>query len=240
MDDNSDLAKRALIRLQGEDTISLLERLVTNDTTDWDAGEARYGALLTPQGKVIADFVAARTNDGVDLNVAESAAADLEKRLKMFRLRADVDINRSGDAELPYGPDADRMMAIRAVQGLDFGSADVFPADINMDRHGGVALNKGCFVGQEVVSRMHRRGKIRKRTLLVRGEGLEKGASVMAGGPLGEITSTCEGLGLARVRIDRLVKAEAAGTPIHVNDKAVTLEKPDWLEAEMAAQMANE
>ena len=44
----------------------------------------------------------------------------------------------------------------------DFGSAEVFPADINMDVLGGVALNKGCFVGQEVVSRMHRRGTIRR------------------------------------------------------------------------------
>ena len=56
---------------------------------DWQDGEARYGALLTPQGKVISDFLALRNGDTVQLDVAHAAAEDLAKRLRLFRLRAE-------------------------------------------------------------------------------------------------------------------------------------------------------
>ena len=61
--------QRSLIRLSGPDTIALLERTVTNSVQDWAAGEARYGALLTPQGKIISDYTVLRTDDGVLLDV---------------------------------------------------------------------------------------------------------------------------------------------------------------------------
>ena len=203
------LPHRAVLSLRGPDTIALLERLVTHATDDWLAGETRYGALLTPQGKVIADYLALRTEDGVWLDVAADHVADLAKRLKLFRLRSQVEIDIRDDifvfaAVQGIEPDtetapnggqvlrdprypggrvrvfatdrdwststltlddyhADRITHGVPEQGVDFAAAEVFPADINMDVLGGVALNKGCFVGQEVVSRMHRRGKIRKR-----------------------------------------------------------------------------
>ena len=78
--------QRCLIKLSGPDTLTLLERLVTNNTQDWNEGQRRYGALLTPQGKVIADYEALRTASGVDLNVAAIAAEDLAKRLKICLL----------------------------------------------------------------------------------------------------------------------------------------------------------
>ncbi|MCH9752210.1 MAG: folate-binding protein, partial [Alphaproteobacteria bacterium] len=202
------LPQRTIVSLRGPDTMALLERLVTNATTEWASGETRYGALLTPQGKIIADYLALRTDDGVILDVSKDHAADLAKRLKMFRLRSDVEIEVLDhlhvmaslapdqvplegaayiyqDPRYPDGrtrvlveetiPDAnasalaayhaDRIANVVPEQGADFGAAEVFPAEINMDALNGVALNKGCFVGQEVVSRMHRRGKIRKRTL---------------------------------------------------------------------------
>ena len=234
------LLPRAIVSLTGPETITLLERLVTNRTDDWAAGEERYGALLTPQGKVIADYQALRTADGVDLNVDQGIAEAFAKRLKMFRLRADVAIDVSENAAALFETDAARIKAGRPLQGVDFDTAQVFPAEINMDQLGGVALNKGCFVGQEVVSRMHRRGNIRKRTVALQVEGAAHGDTVMADAPLGEITSTADGLALARLRIDRLAAAEVAGTLIHVNEKPVTFEKPDWLQGEIAAFKGND
>ena len=264
------LPYRAVLSLTGPDTIELLERLVTNTTSDWPAGEARYGALLTPQGKIIADYIALRTDDGVLMDAHESALEDFIKRLKLFRLRADVAIesepelgvflDEDGVADprsdaLPLrrigpsgsaspGDDTAYHAARTAVGvpefGFDFAGSEVFPADVNMDRLGGVDYSKGCFVGQEVVSRMYRRGKIRKRTVCVTGEGLEVGQSVTAGGaPIGEVTSSAGGQGLARLRTDRLAKARAAGQPLMAGDNDLTLAAPNWLDDEIAAQLAD-
>lgn len=280
------LPHRAILSLTGPDTITLLERLVTHATNDWAPDETRYGALLTPQGKILADYLAIRTPDGVLLDVSETQIDDLAKRLKMFRLRSQVDIERLEDVSVVAGLDAapdgirpipgmqrvyldsripggrlrgliakegsapedddpaaqgwqslaayhaDRIAHCIPEQGFDFGQADAFPADINMDVLGGVALNKGCFVGQEVVSRMHRRGQIRKRTLTVRvatGESAQPGMDLHAPAPIGNVTSAQNELALARLRIDRWSKAEADGMPVLLDETPVTIEKPDWL-----------
>lgn len=263
------LEKRAVLALQGPDTIVLLERLVTNNTANWETGEARYGALLTPQGKIIADFIAQRTDTGILLDVSAAHSAELAKRLKMFRMRSQVEIDLREDLAVVFSDseqaglfadprsDAmpwrgfmpasdyasdDRYDSMRvsngvAEQGLDFESSAVFPSDINMDLLGGVDLKKGCFVGQEVVSRMHRRGNIRKRTIGLIGQGLYPGAALKAETLLGTVTSTSGEHALALVRIDRLAKALADGQPLQVDDKPVTLKETDWLAAEMAASL---
>jgi folate-binding protein YgfZ len=274
------LPQRTIVSLQGPDTMALLERLVTNATTEWASGETRYGALLTPQGKIIADYLSLRTDDGVILDVSKDHAADLAKRLKMFRLRSDVDIEVLDhlhvmaslepdpdpfegaayiyqDPRYPDGrtrvlvegtvPDADasaltsyhadRITNVVPEQGSDFGAAEVFPAEINMDALNGVALNKGCFVGQEVVSRMHRRGKIRKRTLSVTVPEtltVQPGDDIKAPLPIGTISSVSGNRALALVRVDRLLAAEKSGAAPTLHETPVTFEKPGWLEAELA------
>lgn len=288
------LAHRAVLSLTGPDTLTLLERLVTNDTTDWPVGEARYGGLLTPQGKLIADYLALRLTDGVLMDVAADFADDLAKRFKLFRLRSQVEIVRhedmfvlaglepathgprpvSGAAHVYVDPrytdgrlrafatfaewqawygyhpaewsrpvegyHIDRVASGVPEQGIDFGTAEVFPSDINMDRFDGVALNKGCFVGQEVVSRMHRRGKIRRRTVVLSGDICEP-AEVMVDSdtslpkPIGQVTSLAGDHALAQIRLDRLAKAEAEDKAPSVDGQGVRIEKPDWLRAEMTA-----
>lgn len=261
------LTDRSILVLDGPDTITLLERLVTNNTGNWQPGEARYGALLTPQGKLIADFIAHRTETGARLDVAAQAVGDLSKRLQMFRLRAKVDIAVDGHlaaaitedgAADPRSPDLPRRGIVEtgalpdlsaadwnsaripagvAEWGRDFQGAEVFPWEINMDRMGGVDLKKGCFVGQEVVSRMHRRGKLRKRTIVIEGENLEAGQSLEGETPVGDITSVSGNTALARVRVDRLAKA---GDALTVNGKPAKILGPGWLKEELAAALADE
>ncbi|MEL6858737.1 MAG: folate-binding protein [Pseudomonadota bacterium] len=285
------LPHRAVLSLSGPDTMALLERLVTNATTDWVPGETRYGALLTPQGKVLADYLALRTAEGVLLDVSKAHAEDLAKRLKLFRLRSAVEIDVLEDVFIVAGVEPapggmrpisgadkvyldtrypggrlrgfatkeswaawygyhpaewsrplneyhrDRIAHGIPEQGADFDQADVFPADINMDVLGGVALNKGCFVGQEVVSRMHRRGQIRKRSLplTVPSETAPAGTDIVAAAPVGSLTSVEADLALARLRVDRLEKAIADGVALTVNETPVTIDIPAWLQAEREA-----
>ncbi|MEM9738658.1 MAG: folate-binding protein [Pseudomonadota bacterium] len=273
------LPSRAVLALEGPDTIALLERLITSNTADWSPGEARFGALLTPQGKVIVDFLGIRTGDGVLLDVHKDAVDDLTKRLKMFRLRSDVNIEpvdgalvvagidpadhgvrpvsgaelvyidprypggrlraiasetewrqyhgHEAEWSVPIGEhDADRIASCVPEWGRDYRSAQVFPADVNMDRLGGVDYKKGCFVGQEVVSRMYRRGSIRKRTVTLRHARPDVEAQILSeqGQVIGAVTSTHGDLSLALLRIDRLVQ-----TTIDAE-----IEGPDWIDEEWA------
>ena len=259
------LPNRAILRLEGPDTLALLERTVTHKVADWAQGEARYGALLTPQGKVIADYIAHRTADGVLIDVHAEAAEDLMKRLKMFRLRSAVEIVRdeglvsaihvegvadprtaklprrsvvaAADAADPL-PRWDALAISTGIPewGRDYRAADVFPTDINMDLMDGIDYRKGCFVGQEVASRMKRKALIRKRTVRVKGAGLATGAEVRAGANLlGTVTSVADGEGLALIRTDRFAKSITAKEPVTVNEAPTEIDGAPWLIAEVEA-----
>lgn len=90
------MTQRRILRLTGSDTTSFLQGLISNDITRLDDGLV-YTALLTPQGKYIADFFLARDDNGdVLLDVDDTLADALTTRLNMYRLRADVAIAPSG------------------------------------------------------------------------------------------------------------------------------------------------
>ncbi len=100
-----------------------------------------------------------------------------------------------------------------------------------MDQLGGVDFKKGCYVGQEVVSRMQHRGTARTRMLAARyaGEAPPPGTEITAGGKaLGTTGSAAGAHGLALVRLDRLADALAAGATPLAGDRPVTLEKPAY------------
>lgn len=223
------------IILDGPDTVALLDRLVTCRVEGVAAGACVHGALLTPQGKVLADFLLTRTDIGATLDAAPAIAADLEKRLKLFRLRADVEITGEDRSSETIDHVA-RIQAVQPLFGFDFETASVFPTDINLDIAGGIDYKKGCFVGQEVVSRMARRGKIRKRTVRLDSTRLETGQDVLADGKrLGTVTSASATNALAILRIDHLANAFEAGAKLSVGKQTATAHCPDWLNAEMEA-----
>jgi len=93
----------------------------------------------------------------------------------------------------------------------------------------GVDFDKGCYVGQEVVSRMEHRGTARRRIVLASGAGLTALSEITAGGkPIGQLTSTASGHGLALVRLDRAKEAMDQGQPILAGLGPVTLALPPW------------
>jgi folate-binding protein YgfZ len=134
--------------------------------------------------------------------------------------------------------DAGRWQAQRIALGVpeggkDFVYGDTFPHEADMDALKGVDFDKGCFVGQEVVSRMEHRGGPRKRVLPVSYEDAapSEGADIEAGGQTaGFMGSSAGGRGLAMLRLDRTDEALKAGGKIEGGGIALTLVKPDWAE----------
>ena len=264
------LPDRAVVTVTGEDAPGFLQGVVTCNVETLEPGEARLGALLTPQGKILFDFLVARAGDGYHLDVAADRAADLAKRLGLYRLRARVTIAldptlgvaaawdgattaatvarlRDGrldalGARLHFEAGAFSADATEAEYhahrirlgipegGRDFPWSDAFPHEALMDQLGGVDFRKGCYVGQEVVSRMQHRGTARTRIVplvAVSEEALESGAEITAGQrTLGTVGSVAGRRGLGLLRLDRLADALAAGEPLRAGRAPVGVEKP--------------
>src|ERR1700761_2498301 len=86
------LTSRALIAVAGPDWRGFLQGLITQDVETLAPGEARFGALLTPQGRVLYDLFAVGREDGCWLDVAAEHRAAVLQRLMMYRLRAKVEL----------------------------------------------------------------------------------------------------------------------------------------------------
>ncbi|PRD45869.1 folate-binding protein YgfZ [Phyllobacterium phragmitis] len=263
------LSGRALVRATGEDAEKFLQAIITTDLDDLGKGEMKPGALLTPQGKIMFDFLVSRVEGGLLFDLAASHAADFAKRLTLYRLRSKAEISLQNesfvsvswgndsvsshddstvlDGRFPaemkvlrhYGEIADatdeaEWAALRIAHGVaeggcDFTLGNVFPHDVNLDQTGGVSFRKGCFIGQEVVSRMQHRGTARRRVLIATG-GADlpaTGTPLTSGGrEIGTLGSVSGNKALALVRIDRVKDAMVSGTPILVGDVAVVLAIP--------------
>ena len=270
------LTDRSVLAVTGPDAESFLQNLVTSDLDLLQQGEVRPSALLTPQGKILFDFLISRfaDGDGLRLDVNAGVRADLLKRLTFYRLRAKVVLAAVDEAvfalvdapasagvladrrfvegtvsraygTLPGGSgeeipaasfDALRIRAGIAEAVTDFPASDAFPHDVLLDQNGGVSFKKGCYIGQEVVSRMQHRGTARRRIVLVQADGhLSAGATILAGDRLiGTVMSAIPGLagdggdGMALVRIDRLAQAMAADNILSVDGVPVDVTIPAW------------
>ncbi len=271
------LPSRAVIAISGEEAGTFLNGLITADVEEVDAGAPAYGALLTPQGKILFDFFILSDGERYLVDCSAQQKADFIKRLTFYKLRAKVDIaDCSGElgvaagwegAELPghayqdprsagagqrtVAPHADlgslsdageeAYEAHRIAQGLadsdrDIGSGELFPHEANFDQVNGVHFTKGCYVGQEVVSRMRHKAKVRKRIVIAHGKSgtLASGAEITTDGKVsGTVLSTLNNEGLALIRLDRLEDAYANAGEISAGDANVSFSKPDWATFDM-------
>ena len=134
----------------------------------------------------------------------------------------------------PAAYDTRRIAYGLAEDGKDFAAGDVFPHEINLDHTNGLDFHKGCYIGQEVVSRMEHRGTARNRIVTI---GFADhapppaGCEVRAGGLLLGHTGSvgAKGQGLALLRIDRVAEAQANAQPITAGDTPITVTLPDWM-----------
>src|SRR4051812_36872943 len=100
------LTSRAVVSVTGPDWRGYLQGLLTQDVETLAPGEARFCALLTPQGRILFDLFVIGADDGCLLDIAADRRDDLIQRLKMYRLRAKVEITASELqvlAALPHG-----------------------------------------------------------------------------------------------------------------------------------------
>ncbi|HEY0033305.1 MAG TPA: folate-binding protein [Devosia sp.] len=258
-------ADRAVFRFSGADAHKLLNDVVTGHVPAKD-GPAAWWALLSPQGKILAEGLAGHAEDSIWVDVHQSVADDFFKRMKMYRLRAQVVIDdlreshrvgyaheaapgvahrdQRGSVDLGWriiapvqqasawqaedGPyRLARVEAGIAELGLDYAPLEAFAHDLGMDLLGGIDFTKGCYVGQEVVSRMKHRGTARRRPVIVGPTLAEAGTAVMAGGrEAGTIGTQVDGGAVAILRLDRVTDAgvvTVAGLP-------VTVMVPQWAE----------
>lgn len=261
------LPSRSLIRLTGGDVQDFLQGLITTDIDSLPEGEARPGALLTPQGKILFDFLVWRDGNGFFIETETVQREALMRRLTMYKLRAAVDIAAGPEegiavfwgedagkgavkdaafakagitltrmpSQLSDGPEAAyhalRIEAGIPMSGHDYGLQDAFPHDVLLDQTNGLSFRKGCYVGQEVVSRMQHRGTARRRVAIVSGETAlpASGTEITAGGkPVGTLGSVFGNKGLAIVRIDRVGDALTRGVPLSAGDVTVSLTLPAW------------
>jgi folate-binding protein YgfZ len=277
------LPDRGVVKVSGDDARDFLNGLVTTDVTLLGPNLGRFGALLTPQGKITADFLITEApaghGGGFLIDCPRALAQALADKLGFYKLRAKVAVENLSDsfgvlaawdgdpAVMPdlafadprnpalgwrilapvelkqkvadlIGADLVASSAYEAQRiasgvprgGLDFMYGDAFPHETNMDRLHGVDFDKGCYVGQEVVSRMQHRGTARTRTVRIILEDFspEPGMAILAGDkPVGTIGSTAGQNGLALIRIDRVADALQAGTPLTAGGLAIRLADPD-------------
>lgn len=282
------LPDRGVIKVGGDNARAFLNGLASNDIGKVSPGNARFAALLTPQGKIVVDFFvaenAAEDGAGFFLDCPKALAPTLVEKLNFYKLRAKVAIedlsealvvmavwdgqgNGPSDSEfgLTYADprlpslgfrvilppqvaaeaaadlsatlaDAEAYEAHRIALGVprgghDFGYLDTFPHEADMDQLAGVDFDKGCYVGQEVVSRVEHRSTARSRVVPIVYDDYSPmpGLPVMAGErEIGTLGSTAKGRGLALLRLDRVADALASGTPLTAGGIAIRVVKPDW------------
>jgi hypothetical protein len=281
------LPERGVVKVAGPDARHFLNGIATNDIGKTGPDGARFAALLTPQGKIVVDFiaVAAAPEDGGGffLDCPKALAATLVEKLTFYRLRAKVGIEDLSQAlgvmavwdaqgkspETDYGlcypdprlpalgtriigppelaaetaadlgatlTDAEAYDSHRIALGVprggqDFTYLDAFPHEADMDQLAGVDFDKGCYIGQEVVSRVEHRSAARNRVVPVVFDGAapSPGLEVLAGDkPVGVMGSGSLGHGLALLRLDRVADALDAGTPLNAGGIALRPVKPAW------------
>lgn len=115
--------------------------------------------------------------------------------------------------------------------GKDFALGDAFPHEALYDQLNGVSFTKGCYVGQEVVSRMHHRATARKRIVPVvsTGELPPSGTAITAGGTtVGALGSVSGRRALALIRLDRADELQAKGLTLTAGGAELAIEIPAW------------
>jgi folate-binding protein YgfZ len=276
------LPDRGVVKVSGEGARDFLDGLVTTDVGLLQPGLGRFGALLTPQGKIVVDFLITEAPSGHGggflIDCPRALAQTLAGKLGFYKLRAKVAVENLSDslgvlavwdgdpgikpdltfadprgeklgwrilipAELApkaaslIGADlvecavyeAHRIACAAPRGGIDFIYGDAFPHETNMDRLHGVDFDKGCYVGQEVVSRMQHRGTARTRTvrLILEDSPPEAGVAIVARDkPVGTMGSSADGMGLGLLRIDRVADALDAGVPLTAGGIAIRLAEP--------------
>lgn len=251
------LTSRSLISLSGPDWRSFLQGLLTQDVDSLAVGEIRFGALLTPQGRLLNDLFLIGRQDGVWLDIQATQREALIQKLTLYRLRAKVVIEGDDtavsadigdgtegltDPRLPglgrriYGSVEahedeaaywDHCRRLGVPGPADWGEDRTYPIEANFDLLNGIDFQKGCFVGQETTSRMKRRGQIKTRMAPV----LIEGEAPAHGAEILTSTDLRAGEVLSGQTgvVMAAVRLDRIEGPLTIDGRAARVALPDWL-----------
>ncbi len=261
------LSDRCLIEIGGPDRVDFLQNLVTQNIAAPQAGSCVMSALLTPQGKLLYDFIIYIEQDMFLLDMDAGQAEAMLKKLSLYKLRADISLRQSDkelyaiwqedgfpcppmagfyedprheglglrgffdaapETALPTKPledwHANRLRLGIAEGARDMPPGTIFPLEYGFAQMHAIDFKKGCFIGQEVTSRTHRKGSLRKklRALALAAADGQQGDKLMAGigddaRVGGELVARHGQIGLALIREDAIDEA------LSLNGHAVTL-----------------
>ncbi len=242
------LKNRAIVRIGGSEREAFLQNLLTQNINASQTQNCQMAALLTPQGKLAYDFLIFTEDDSFLLDCDGVIADELVKKLNLYRLRADVDIQRTDmcsvaiwqengypcpsalgfvtdprheglglrgvfdtppDLSLPEGEFEDwrhNRIRLGVPEGADeMPPASVFPLEFGLAEMAGVDFKKGCFIGQEVTSRTHRKGQLRKKLwpISFADHAPQRGTAITNGArQCGELIASSKNYALALIRED--------------------------------------
>ncbi|WP_410219039.1 YgfZ/GcvT domain-containing protein [Paracoccus sp. (in: a-proteobacteria)] len=230
---------RQIIRLTGEDRVTFLQGLVTNDVSRAPC----WAAILTPQGKYLADFLVVPDGDALLIDVDAVLAPDLLRRLSMYKLRSRVALEMTnltvarGTGPTPEGAvpdprhsalgwrlyggqgddgtdwDAVRVAHCIPETGIELIPNETYILEAGFERLHGVDFRKGCYVGQEVTARMKHKTELRKGLQVLRIDGAAPvGTAITCDGrEVGTLFTQSGGQAIAHVRHDRVAPGMQAG-----------------------------
>lgn len=186
------LTDRAILRLGGDDVRGFLQGLVTADTK---GPLPAWGALLTPQGKTLFDFLLWADGDDALIDCEAEQADALARRLSLYRLRRAITISRDDTLAVHWSRDGNagapdprlpalgrrwlapatapasgwlaHRLSLGVTEGVaELGSDKTLWLECNARELHGVSFTKGCYVGQENTARMHHRSKVNRRLVV--------------------------------------------------------------------------
>ncbi|MGB0575840.1 MAG: YgfZ/GcvT domain-containing protein [Alphaproteobacteria bacterium] len=290
------LTDRGILSITGPDSLAFLQGIVTNDIEKVSANCAVYAAILTPQGKYLHDFFVVKSGDQFLLDCPSNQLEALTKRLKMYRLRAKVEIedlsdefaifsitgpnvfNAAGVTESPGNAiNYDNGIAfvdprlvelgLRTIQPVstaiefikktgfqeeiletykttqislgvpDGDSGEIlkqaFPLEIGFDELNAISFDKGCYVGQEVTTRMKIRKLVKKRLVPVTFNGIAPvpGTSIQYQNKEAGQVYACNGeQGIAMLGLETLANALDGGTELTTEETTLRVTKPGWFQ----------
>lgn len=177
--------------VRGRDAVAFLQGQLSQDVAQLDAVHARFAGYHNPQGRVIAILRLLRTDDGVGCVLPRELVAPVAERLRRYVLRAKLTLTDdsedtqvigeardgsrvlrlvpSGDSTILPGPPIARAAwhAFDIAAGLPQvyrATSEAFVAQmLNLDLVDGIAFDKGCYTGQEIIARAHYRGRVKRR-----------------------------------------------------------------------------